>query len=220
MLARIFLICALLLPVAATAQEDDKGYLTRLLQDSLGGEGRDVQIDGFAGAFSSEATIEQITFADAQGIWLKLEDVVLNWNRSALLRGRIEIEELSTARISLPRLPVAEEDALPPAEAQGFALPDLPVSVLVNRLAATEIILGAPVLGQEARLTLEASGRLASGAGEVALNAERIDGTRGVFTVEAGFEGGDAPVTRDRGTAVEPSGHAKRRVGVGGRRTT
>lgn len=195
MIARLFLILALLLPVAATAQEDDKGYLTRLLEDSLGGEGREVQINGFAGAFSSEATVAQITFADAQGIWLTLDDVVVNWNRGALLRGRIEIAELSAARIALPRLPVAEEDALPPAEAQGFALPDLPVSVVIDRLAAGEIALGATVLGQEARLRLEASGRLAGGAGSVALSAERIDGTRGVFTLEAGFEGGEAPVS-------------------------
>ena len=210
MLARFALICALLLPFAfaAHAQEDDKGYLTRLLQDSLGGEGRDVQIDGFAGAFSSEATVEQITFADAQGIWLTLEDVVLTWNRSALLRGRIEIEELSTARITLPRLPVTEDDALPPAEAQGFALPDLPVSVVINRLAAAEIILGAPVLGQDARLTLEASGRLAGGAGEVVLSADRIDGMRGVFAVDAGFEGGDAPLTLSLSLEEDPGGIA------------
>ncbi len=208
MIARLLFIFALLLPVAATAQEDDKGYLTRLLQDSLGGEGRDVQIDGFAGAFSSEATIEQITFADAQGIWLTLEDVVLNWNRSALLRGRIEIEELSTARIVLPRLPVAEEDALPPAEAQGFALPDLPVSVVIERLAAAEITLGAPVLGQDARLKLDASGSLAGGAGKLVLNAERIDGQRGLFTVDAGFEGGDAPLTLSLTLEEDPGGIA------------
>jgi len=111
MIARLLLILSLLLPVAAHAQDDDKGC-----------------------------------------IWLTLDDVVLEWNRSALLRGRVEIEELSAARISVPRLPVAEEDALPPAEAQGFALPELPVSVLINRMAAEEIALGAPVLGQAARL--------------------------------------------------------------------
>lgn len=207
-MARLLLILALLLPIAATAQEDDKGYLTRLLQDSLGGEGRDVQINGFAGAFSSEATVAEITFADTQGIWLRLEDVVLNWNRSALLRGRIEIEELSTARITLPRLPVPEVDALPAPEAQGFALPDLPVSVRINRLAATEIILGAPVLGQDATLRLQASGALAGGAGEVTLNAERIDGTRGVLALEARYEGGDAPVTLSLTLEEDPGGIA------------
>ncbi len=206
MLARLLLICTLLMPFAAHAQEDDKSYLTRLLEDSLGGDGRTVQINGFAGAFSSEATVAQITFADADGIWLTLEDVVLNWNRSALLRGRIEIEELSTARISLPRLPVAEEDALPPAEAQGFTLPDLPVSVDINKLAASEIVLGAPVLGQDARLRLDASGTLANGAGSVVLNAERIDAQRGVFAVEAGFEGGDAPVALSVTLEEDPGG--------------
>ncbi len=75
-MARIFAICALLLwPLGAAAQED-KGYLTELLESSLGGEGRIVSIDGFEGALSSRATVDRITMADADGIWLEMTDLV------------------------------------------------------------------------------------------------------------------------------------------------
>jgi translocation and assembly module TamB len=183
-----FILWLILLPLSASAQEEDKGFLTEMLESSLGGEGRTVSINGFAGAFSSRATINSITIADTQGIWLTLEDVVVDWNRSALLRGRVDVQELSATRIDLPRLPVAPETELPPAEAGGFALPDLPVSITVGQLRADEITLGAPVLGQAAALTLEASGTLAGGMADVALNAERTDGQRGLFELEGSFE--------------------------------
>ncbi|MCY4335309.1 MAG: translocation/assembly module TamB domain-containing protein [Litoreibacter sp.] len=189
-MARILLIFALLVwPLKAVAQDDDRGYLTGLLESSLGGEGRIVRIDGFAGALSSRATVDRITVADDQGVWLEMTDLVLGWNRGALLRGRVEIEELSAASITLTRLPAAQEDELPPAEAQGFSLPDLPVSITVGSLASPRITIGAPVLGQELVMTLDASASLADGAADVALRSKRIDAKQGRFDIATRFDG-------------------------------
>ena len=53
---RSFLVFALIfVGSVASAQEDDKGFLTRTIQDALSGAGRTVSIDGFAGALSSRA---------------------------------------------------------------------------------------------------------------------------------------------------------------------
>ena len=118
------------IPFAALAQEDDKGFLTRTIQDALSGAGRTVSIDGFRGALSSTASFDRMTIADDQGVWLTLEDVTLDWNRSALLRGRLEVQSLTAARLDLPRLPVPSDEVdLPDAEAQPFSLPELPVSI-------------------------------------------------------------------------------------------
>jgi translocation and assembly module TamB len=57
------------------------------LQNSLSGAGRDVRVTGFQGLLSSTATIQSLTIADDAGIWLTLEGVTLDWNRSALLAG-------------------------------------------------------------------------------------------------------------------------------------
>ncbi|RKF14056.1 translocation/assembly module TamB [Roseovarius spongiae] len=178
------------LPVLAAAQtsEDDKGFLTRLLENSLGGEGRDVDITGFRGAFSSEATVEKITIADEKGVWLTMTGLVLDWDRSALLSGRIQVETLSAKTITVARAPEPVDDGLPAPEATPFKLPDLPVSVVIDTLEAERITLGAPLLGEEVHLSLTASASLAGGDAEVDLTSERLDGGEGVFKFAGSFE--------------------------------
>lgn len=201
-IARAFLLIGLLCLCAigglATAQtntlvedhatKDDRGFLTGLLEDSLGGEGRTVRIVGFNGALSSNATIDQITISDADGIWLTMGDLSLEWSRSALLRGRIEVAKLSAKQVDLARLPVNSNSSIPAPEAGGFALPNLPVSVQVDAFSIEQITLGAPVLGSEAMLSLDAAMRLDSGSGGVSFEARRIDGPVGAFVVEANYQ--------------------------------
>lgn len=170
---------------AAMAQDDDKDFLTRTIQNALSGAGRTVSIDGFAGALSSRASFERMTIADDEGIWLTLEDVLLDWDRGALLRGRLEVQHLTAARLDLPRLPQSEESAeLPDAEATPFSLPDLPVSVNLADFAIDQINLGAPLLGEEAQLQLKASARLDGEGFFIDLNATRTDAKRGEFIIK------------------------------------
>ncbi|KAG1648684.1 hypothetical protein GQR58_029647 [Nymphon striatum] len=132
-----------------------------------------------------------MTIADDDGVWLTLENVVLDWNRSALLRGRVEVESLTAERLDLPRLPVSEAEALPEAEAAPFSLPQLPVSIRLETFSIKEIALGAPVLGEEAALSVTASARLNDDLGNIDLQASRTDGKRGDFEIKANFERSD-----------------------------
>lgn len=187
--------CLVLLASGVAAQdEDDKGFLTRTIQNALSGAGRVVTIDGFTGALSSRASFERMTISDDQGAWLTLEDVELDWNRSALLRGRLEVQALTAARLSVPRLPVAQEDSLPDPEAKPFtfpAIPDLPVSIDIANFAVDEIALGAPVLGEAATLTLKAVAQLNDDALNLDIDANRTDGKRGSFQITAKLDRGD-----------------------------
>lgn len=169
------------------ATQDDRGFIVGLLENALGGEGRIVRVDGFAGALSQTATIQQMTISDKVGVWFKLEGVQLRWTRSALLRGRIEIEELSAATLTLNRQPIAPDDALPSAEADGFALPNLPVSVSIDLLKVDRIALGRAILGEDAEMSLNATAQLASGSGSIELNAQRTDGKQGRFVIDASY---------------------------------
>jgi translocation and assembly module TamB len=190
----LFLLLALLLslfaaPLAAQQQadEDSPGFLERLLEDNLSAAGRDVRIRGFAGALSSQATMEEMTISDTEGVWLRLSGVTLDWSRMALLRGRVEINRLAAREIEVARAPVSEQELSPAmAEARPFSLPELPVSINVADLAAETVILGAPLLGQEARLTVSGALSLGSGEGTAALEARRLDG-RGAVTLDADF---------------------------------
>ena len=101
---RFLLLLSLLLGLSlpAMAQEEDEGTrLERLIENALSGEGMDVTVRGFRGALSSEATMERLTIADEQGIWLTLENATLDWSRLALLRGRLQVDELSAERVEL-----------------------------------------------------------------------------------------------------------------------
>ena len=192
---KIFLVLALtIFPTLIWAQtaaeisaqtEDDKGFITRLLQDKLSGAGRQVTIDGFRGALSSRATFDQMTISDADGVWITLNDGAIQWNRSALLRGRIEVGELSAAEILLPRLPGVGGEAK--AEAGEFALPDLPVGINIDKIEAARVELGEPVIGLPASVSLSGTMQLAGGEGTAVLSIDRLDGPRGQFALDAGY---------------------------------
>ena len=154
----------------------DRGFLQGLIEDNLSGAGREVRIAGFEGALSSEATLDELTIADADGVWLTVRDATLNWSRLALLRGRLEVTSLTAEEILLPRLPQAEDELdVPDAEASGFSLPDLPVAINVEEVSVGRVFLGAPVLGEDVELSLSGSAQLAGGAGSAVLDVGRLD---------------------------------------------
>ena len=172
---------------AGQTEDDDRGFLTGLIEDNLSGEGREVTIRGFDGALSSEATIAQMTIADTEGVWLTLEDVVMTWNRRALLRGAIDIRQLRAAQITVARAPLGE-DTGPSPEAQPFSLPELPVSVTLGALDIDRISLGPDFLGEPLDFSLTGSARLADGEGEADITAERLGAQRGVFAFDGSFD--------------------------------
>ncbi|MGL4237453.1 translocation/assembly module TamB domain-containing protein [Tabrizicola sp.] len=185
---RALVIAACLAGGAAWAQEDDRDYLTAFLEDTLSDAGRQVTVTGFEGALSSQATIESLTIADDEGIWITLNGVVLDWSRSALLSGEVEVSELSAAEIILTRIPQTDQTAAPSPEAAGFSLPELPVSINIDRVAAESIELGPEVLGEKITGTFEASLSLADGAGEAQFNLLRTgDGPQGKIALEAAY---------------------------------
>ncbi|MCR9126682.1 MAG: translocation/assembly module TamB domain-containing protein [Rhodobacteraceae bacterium] len=180
-----------LLPLSVAAQgvdenDDGPGYLAGLLQSALSGSGRDVQIRGFQGALSSRATLARLTIADRDGVWLSLENAALDWNRAALLRGAVEVRELTAERIEVLRPPVSEE-TLPDPEAGGFRIPELPVSVSIGRIATGDLVLGAPVLGTPVALTLEGAAELGD-AVRVAIEVQRTDGRQGDLDLDLSYD--------------------------------
>jgi translocation and assembly module TamB len=184
---RRFLLIGCILATPVWAQEDDRDYLTAFLEDTLSDAGRQVTVTGFAGALSSRATIEQLTIADDEGVWITLNGVTLDWSRSDLFSGELNVSELSADEIIVARLPQTD-DGVPETEASGFTLPELPVSISVDRVAAGRIELAEAVLGQQVTGTLEASAQLAAGEGTAKLDLIRLgDGPQGEITLDAGY---------------------------------
>ena len=214
---RNVLALALFLPTAALAQDDDRGYLQAFLEDNLSGAGRQVTITGFEGALSSRATIERLEIADDAGVWITLDEVVLDWSRSSLLSGEVVVNELSADTITVARLPsVAADSALPAPEASGFALPDLPVSVDIGSVEADRIVLGDGVLGEPVEGRFQAALSLAGGEGQAALVLERTDGTQGRIALDAGFSNATGILALDLSAREDAGGIAARMLGLPG----
>ncbi|SFR45829.1 translocation/assembly module TamB domain-containing protein [Litoreibacter janthinus] len=200
----LFLVFA---PLAAFAQqeESDRGYIQGLLEDALSTEGGTVRLEGFAGALSARATVDRITISDAEGVWLSATGVSLAWSRSALLRGQVEIDDITVEQIDLPRAPVSDDTAMPTPEARGaFTLPELPVSVDIGRLQIGTLNIGAALFGEAAQLSAQGNANLSNGSGEANLSLTRLD-QAGEFSLSAAFDNATRVLVLDL-SLEEPEG--------------
>ncbi|MEJ2378754.1 MAG: hypothetical protein P8Y71_26360, partial [Pseudolabrys sp.] len=78
--------------LASRSADDSKGVLASLLSRVLSTPTTRVSIGQIDGALSSNATIHNITIADRDGVWLKLDTARFVWSRTAiLLHQRLEV---------------------------------------------------------------------------------------------------------------------------------
>lgn len=194
---------ALMGPLTAVSQEtasetvvedeQDPGFLEKMIQNALGGDGREVRIVGLEGPLSADVKIAAIEVADPNGTWLTIRNVEMSWRRLALLRGRVEIDALTIGSIDLLRSPETPPAPAPSIEAdptppEPFSLPDLPVSIELGSFGVGRLDLGQPVIGQAASLSIDGGATLAGGEGGVRLQIVRLDGPEGLIALDAGFE--------------------------------
>lgn len=190
----------------ATSDEEQGGLLESFIEDNLSGEGRQVSIGGFQGALSGRATLDSLTISDDQGAWLTLTDVVLDWSRAALFRGRLEVAELAAAEVLLPRLPTpATTSDAPTPEASGFSLPELPVSVSIDKIEVARAQIGQPVIGVEAAVSLAGGLQLEGGQGSATLAIQRLDG-QGEISLDASYSNGTEVLALDLNVSEGPDG--------------
>ena len=135
----------------------------RRLVERLAGSltGGEVVIAGLGGRFPDALRLAHAEVHDAQGAWLVLDGMTLDWSPLALLHKEARIDRLTAARLQLPRLPVSQPAAAPakPSSSQPFSLP---VRVAVEQLHVVRGEIGAPVAGVAAVLALDGKGHFTS----------------------------------------------------------
>lgn len=210
-LLTLLALTALALPAAPAMAQDDSdedgaGFITRMIQNALSDAGREVRITGFRGALSSTATLEKLTIADSEGVWLELDNAVLNWSRAALFRRQLRVNELSAENITLYRLPPSSDmdSGAPAPESSGFSIPDLPLRVIVKELSIDSFDMKEPVIGQAAVLSLDGNLTLADGGLDTKLELERQD-KPGQIAIKAAFTPEDERLSVDV-SVNEPEG--------------
>lgn len=168
------------------SEEAQKSSFIRFVEERLSTPNRQISLNGIQGTLSSDVRFASITIADENGVWLTIENPRLQWSRTALLAGRLDIQSLTADRIEWPRMAAADE-SLPAPESSGFSLPDLPVSVDIGELAIQEAHFGAPVFGLESTLSLNGQLSLDDSALAATLEIERLDGPGGQLALQASY---------------------------------
>jgi len=212
---RIVAVAALLLALVAG------GFLYRLdtssggstladwVSRSASSPARKVKIASIDGLLTSNPSVRDISVADEQGVWLKIDRVVAHWSPLALLRLLFDIDSVEVGRIEALRRPVsATTPAQPPAEGARSAggVPDLPLRVRLGKLSVDEIALAEPVTGLAATLSVTGSAEI-GGARDNAradLAVRRLDAP-GAISANAAYEPGSAKLAL-KVEASEPAG--------------
>jgi len=181
-----------LMDMLARATELDatqqRSGLVAFVEDRISSPDRQIRLTGIEGVLSSNASIDQITISDTEGIWLIVENADLVWNQGALLFGRLEIESLSADSIAYIRNPVSTEaPAAPSPEAGGFSVPELPVAVILKELSVPSVRFGEQVFGLGSEISLSGAMTLDGGAIDTNLDIERIDGPGGSLTLDLDY---------------------------------
>ncbi len=185
-LAALALLLYALPALAQDKAELEKSYFLQYVESKLSTPNRKIEISGISGVLSSSATIGQITIADTQGVWLKIVNASIDWNRAALLLGRLSVNKLSAEEIDMLRKPLPDKSA-PAPESSSFQLPELPVSIKLDKLSVAKIKFGQDVFGLGSELKLSGRLALADGSLDTALDINRLDGPGGEFKLAAKY---------------------------------
>lgn len=156
--------------------QTDQSVLANLISRLLSTPTTRVSIGSIEGALSSNAVIRDVRISDRNGVWLSLDRAHLVWTRTALLRGRLEINELQIDHLNIPRKPASTEEEKAAVSDEPI-LPELPVKVIVERFSLQELALGEPIVGTAARLSAEGSADLGDPSEGLKLDfsAQRLD---------------------------------------------
>ena len=152
-----------------------------------------VVLRGLSGRFPDSLRVAHAELRDASGIWLTLDDGVLDWSPLALAGRVVRVDRLAAAHVGVLRLPVQSSGG-------GFSSP-LPVDLRALQVARLD--LGAAVAGTAAAVRIDGSGRFKSlddGAAKIAI--DRLD-RQGTYRLDGRV---DAQAIRAALDAAEPAG--------------
>jgi len=160
------LVCLALLMIAANTPQG-RGFIERTVAKLTAGE---VVMTGLGGRFPDALQIQALELRDADGIWLTLSEVALEWSPAHLLTGTVQIDRLETGHISLNRLPAPPSEPAPESELA------LPVKIFLSRLHIGQLDMGAAVIGEKLSMAIDGSAQLASlDQGGIDLALQRLD---------------------------------------------
>ncbi|MCF7989483.1 MAG: translocation/assembly module TamB domain-containing protein [Thiohalocapsa sp.] len=124
---------ALLLALVLGADTDaGRALIARALSAAGGGQ---VLVQGLGGELPFSPRIDRLELSDAEGVWLRAEDVAIVLRPASLLRGELDFRALTAHRLAVKRLPETDAENRAPAR--------LPLSIHLRRLVIAQLRLEA-----------------------------------------------------------------------------
>ncbi len=160
--------------------------------------GGTVVAEGLSGRFPDDLHLRHLALRDADGAWLVIETLSLDWSPLRLASGVADIQDVRADAVHVLRLPASSATASSSSGA-GFTLP---VRVVLDHLQVTRLEVDAPVAGAQLVASASASGALNSlSDGHVTVALDAADG-RGTYRLSGAID--PAHIKADL-TASEPA---------------
>ncbi|WP_051960723.1 translocation/assembly module TamB domain-containing protein [Devosia riboflavina] len=191
-LASLVLVPLIGVPVALFAQDNSdeaqKDWLTGFVEGQLSTPERQIRLSNIDGALGSDVSIREITIADQQGVWLRVNNASLNWSQAALFTGRLQVNSLKAESIDYIRNAIPAEGVdLPPPEAGSFSVPEFPVAINIGELSVPRVTFGDGVFGLGSEISLAGNLALEGGNLNTALDIVRLDGPGGTLNLDVSY---------------------------------
>jgi translocation and assembly module TamB len=146
-------------------------------QQTAGLTGGMVHIQGLAGRFPDALRAARIQVSDAKGPYLTIDGLMLDWSPLQLIHRVAQIDEVRADHLDFARLPESQ------GETSSSGSFNLPVQVDLRHLHVDQAVVGAPVAGVAATLSLDGSANLPTlTEGTARLDVSRLD-TPGHYSV-------------------------------------
>ena len=129
-----------------------------IMQQTASLTGNTVLLSGLGGRFPDNLRLEKIEIKDAQGVWLKLTHLHLNWSPLALVSRTAKVYTATADQLDIPRLPVSDGSTSESSDTPY----NLGIKIDIQSLALTRINVGAALAGQAASFGLQGHARLSS----------------------------------------------------------
>ncbi len=163
---------------------EGKSFLANFVSRAASSARMKLDIGEIEGPLSARPMFRDITLADKDGVWLKIDHAEIDWSRLPLAALRVDISRVSIGRVDVLRRPAPAPDESAtqqnPTEKKvggGSIGPDLPVKFRLSDFTVETLALAAPVLGEAATLSLNGAaeaGAFEDGA-KVSFSALRRD---------------------------------------------
>jgi translocation and assembly module TamB len=170
----LLVLCGVLKIVGNT--DIGRGAIERLTRRLTGGM---VQMQGLAGQFPSNLSVEHLELSDDRGVWLSADRVAVAWMPAALLERRFSIQRVHAASVSMLRLPHSSSKS-----SGESSMPQIDI----DAAGVERLVLSPTLAGAQATLNLRGSARMRS-VREMRFDvaAQRLDGG-GNYDVHLNFD--------------------------------